>query len=576
MALLMLGVTYFYLDSHLKSFLEKRLQEDLRHGLSLSKDILETELSGKVMSSEADRLADRFGRTLGVRATIIGLDGTVLGDSELDATALAKVENHLDRPEIQQALRTGFGQSERRYSYTVKKYMLYMAVPLGKEKPIGILRFAIPITYIEFLEAGMVRFLVIAVGISFIVAFALSYIISIIISKPLIKMTKTAEAIANNDFSAKVPARSRDEMGDLARSLNFMADEIKRHLEKISSGEAQLESVLSGMAEGVIVTDAKGNIVLANPSARKMFFIDTPPEGRTPIEVARNSAVQNMIDKVLKEKQRLATAEILLNAPEEIYVKVNSVPIMKAERIEGAILVFHDITELRRLERIRQDFVANVSHELRTPLSSIKGYAETLYDGKVKDAKEQQEFLGIVYRESDRLAKLIDDLLDLSKIESGRMSLVLLPVDLGPLANRTRGVVEKLAREKSIKIDIEIPPDLPKTLADERRISQVLLNLLDNAIKYTPDGGSVKVSAFRKDDFVQVDVSDTGVGIPEPDLYRIFERFYRVDKGRSRELGGTGLGLSIVKHIVQAHGGQVWVKSEAGRGSTFSFTVPKA
>jgi len=262
--------------------------------------------------------------------------------------------------------------------------------------------------------------------------------------------------------------------------------------------------------------------------------------------------------------------------PEQKTIMINGVPIIKNNIVEGAVFVFHDITELKRLEEIRKDFVANVSHELRTPISSIKGYAETLLDGKVDGEDNVKEFLSIIYQNSNRLANLIDDLLDLSKIESGKMKMEFEPLEILPIVNRCVSVLEKSAKDKSLSIKLDIPDELPRVLGDHKRLAQVFLNLLDNAIKYTPEGGSITISAASKEKITQIDISDTGIGISEKDLPRIFERFYRVDKAHSRELGGTGLGLSIVKHIVQAHDGQVWVQSMLGQGSTFSFTIPIA
>jgi two-component system phosphate regulon sensor histidine kinase PhoR len=249
---------------------------------------------------------------------------------------------------------------------------------------------------------------------------------------------------------------------------------------------------------------------------------------------------------------------------------------MRNNRLEGAILVFHDITELRRLEIIRQDFVANVSHELRTPISSIKGYAETLLEGALEDKDNAKEFISIIYHDSNRLAALINDLLDLSKIESGKMKMFFSASDPALLIKKAVMIMDNHAKARSITLKTEIPQNLPKIKADEARLSQVMINLLDNAIKYTPEQGTVVISAEVTNGTLQVDIADTGIGISDKDLPRIFERFYRVDKARSRELGGTGLGLSIVKHIVSAHGGVVWVKSELGLGSTFSFTIPLA
>jgi signal transduction histidine kinase len=357
--------------------------------------------------------------------------------------------------------------------------------------------------------------------------------------------------------------------------LSDTKDKLKEKTKAEGSGHAQQEAIVTNMVEGVLVLDKKGDILLMNPSLRKSFLVDMSPEGKKPLEVMRHIVVQDIADGILKEKARgVISQEISIAGQEEKIFKVNGVPIMREENIEGAILVFHDITELRRLERMRQDFVANVSHELRTPLSSIKGYAETLLHGALDDKVNARDFVGIIHHDSERLSKLIDDLLNLSKIESGKIKMIFLPVELPALIRRIAAVLENQAKARSILLTVNAPQGLPKVLADESRLSQVILNLLDNAVKYTPEDGSVKISANSQDGFVQVDVTDTGLGIPDEDIPRIFERFYRVDKARSRELGGTGLGLSIVKHIVSAHNGQVWVSSQLGKGSTFSFTIP--
>jgi two-component system phosphate regulon sensor histidine kinase PhoR len=358
--------------------------------------------------------------------------------------------------------------------------------------------------------------------------------------------------------------------------VNKIEKQLKENIESGGAGQAKFNAILSSMLEGVLVTNERGQILLMNPSLRKTFLIDLPPEGKRALEVIRNAKIQEIVEQTLQSRQTLISEELSLTVPEEKYLKVNAVPIVREGEVEGAILVFHDITELRHLERIRQDFVANVSHELRTPISSIKGYAETLLDGAIEDEKNAHDFLEIICRDSDRLAKLIDDLLDLSRIESGKLRMVFLPTDLTDVVKRTLSIVENPAKTKAVSIKMESSQNLPKVLADETRLSQVIINLLDNAIKYTPEQGTIIISMHASDKFVQVDISDTGIGIPEKDLARVFERFYRVDKARSRDLGGTGLGLSIVKHIVQAHEGEVWVKSRIGQGSTFSFMIPRA
>ncbi len=342
-----------------------------------------------------------------------------------------------------------------------------------------------------------------------------------------------------------------------------------------SSDEAKLEAILSSMVEGVLVVDKRGRILLMNPSLRKDFLIDVDPKGREPLEVIRNVFVSELADAVLKSTEpRVITRQITLLVPQEKNFLVNAAPVLNGPEADGAILVFHDITELRRLERVRQDFVANVSHELRTPLSSIKGYAETLLEGALEDKKNAKEFISIIHKDSERLNKLIDDILDLSKIESGKMNMVFIPADISDVIHRTVSVLKKQASMKNITFELNVDQALPKVKGDETRLIQVLMNLADNAIKYTPESGRISISAGLEEGFVRVTVTDTGIGIPENDLPRIFERFYRVDKARSDQQGGTGLGLSIVKHIVSAHGGRIRVASELLKGSTFSFTIP--
>ena len=570
-----LFIGYFYLSAHLKTYLENNLQNNLKRQLLLSKDFLETYSSERGSIADADILADRIGKELNVRVTIITAEGTVIGDADLNKDELENVENHIDRPEVQEAIKKGFGKSIR-FSNTVKKNLLYMAIPFGEVKTAGFIRLAIPLSDIESLETRLQKIIGFALLLVFLLSVMFTFLISFIVSKPLVEMASIAKAMAKGDFSKKPSIHSQDEIGELASALTYMSDEIKDKIERIKQEGAKLDAVLSSMFEGIIVVDEKGEILLMNPSIRKLFFIDSNPEAKKPIEAIRNTAVQDIVDNVLKDKERLISEEIVISQPQDKVLKVNAAPIIRTDKLEGAILVFHDITELRRLEKIRQDFVANVSHELRTPISSIKGYAETLLEGAIDDKDNIREFISIIYQDSNRLANLIDDLLDLSKIESGKMKMVFMPLDIKPILNRCIAVLEKSIKAKALSITVDVPNDLPKVSGDDKRLSQVFLNLLDNAVKYTPESGSIKIRAFANEKMVQIDVSDTGIGIPENDLPRIFERFYRVDKARSRELGGTGLGLSIVKHIVLTHGGQVWVKSEVGQGSTFSLTIPQA
>ncbi|MFA5275348.1 MAG: ATP-binding protein [Candidatus Omnitrophota bacterium] len=573
--ILAISAGYFYLDSHLKSYVENNLENNIKHQLALGKDLLETRLKDKISPIDFQELTLNMGNALGLRVTIIALSGKVLGDGDLTREQLLSVENHANRPEVREALKSGLGISKR-FSYTIKRDMLYTAIPFGKEKTAGILRFSVPLHDIALLQAKMHSVVGVSIFGILLLSLGLTFLVSMFVSRPLSEMSAIAKSMAQGDFSKKAVVRTQDEIGELARSLNLMSEEIKDKISKVDSERVKLDLVLSSMFEGVIVIDDKERIILMNPSLRKIFFVDINPEGKKPLEVIRNTAVQDIIDKIIQGRQGLATEEITVNIPEEKILKVNGVPIVRNNEFEGAILVFHDITELRRLEQIRQDFVANVSHELRTPISSIKGYAETLLEGALEDKDNAKEFINIIYQDSNRLASLINDLLDLSKIESGKMKMNFAPTDPVSLIKRAVTVIENQAKAKSILLKIDILQSLPKIKADEIRFSQVMINLLDNAIKYSSEGATATISAKVVDNALQFDISDTGIGISEKDLPRIFERFYRVDKARSRELGGTGLGLSIVKHIVSAHGGQVWVKSELGFGSTFSFTIPLA
>lgn len=566
---------YAYLNSHLKNYLQQRIEYTLSNELSLSKNIIEDNLGRPVPAHGLQDIAKRIERSLNLRVTVIGPDGAVKADSEITDEELSGVENHLSRSEIQAAAKDGIGKSTR-FSVTKKTNMLYMAAPLGARGEAGYLRLAMHLSDIEAIEIKWRKILAAALALALLLTFLLGYAISVWISKPLERMSWIAGLMAKGDFSKKISRYSDDEIGNLAKTLDYMAEELKNKMKKVSYEEAKLDAVISSMFEGVMLTDEKGSILMMNPSLRKLFLIDSATEGKRPIEILRNNKIQEIVDNIIKTSRRYAAEETLAGMPEEKTILINGAPVMRNNRMQGAILVFHDITELRHLERIRKDFVANVSHELRTPLSNIKGYAETLLAGALQDKNNSRDFTEIIHKESERLSKIIDDLLDIARIESGKMDMAFLAVEAGPLVTKVCDILKKSALDKSIRIDISIPGDTPKLLADEGRLAQVLLNLLDNAIKYTPEHGSIKVRASKADGFVQFDVSDTGIGIPDNDIPRIFERFYRVDKARSRELGGTGLGLSIVKHLIQAHGGQVWVRSALGKGSTFSFTIPAA
>ncbi len=573
-AVTLLGL-FLYLNNNMTAYVEKRIRENLLKDVRVSAYLLEG-IDNRVYDSYSlDKIADDIGKNLGLRVTIISLDGTVYGDTDLDDKALFDIENHIGRSEVKQALENRFGTSTR-LSNTLEKKMLYMASVFGRQKKQGIIRLAVPLSEVNLISNRLKKILTASLVIAFFFSLLISILIARLIANPVKKLSWTAQSIAHGDFSKKSSIASRDEIGELASSINFMSDQIKSKIDEVVSSRSYLEAVLLSMSEGVIVINAKGNIVLVNKALKELLSITTEAKGKSTMEIVRNIDVQNIIDSVLKKQKAVKSRELLLFEPEEKSLIVHATPIIRDNNTEGAVLVFHDITELRRLEAVRKDFVANVSHELRTPISNIKGYAETLLEGALNDKKNAKEFLEIIYKDSDRLAALINDILDLSKIESGRSVFQFKEEDIKDIIKNALGKFSRAIERKSIKIRTDIPDDKLKVTADANSISQVLHNLIDNAVKYTPDKGEITLSVKDESPFIKVEVSDTGIGIPQEHITRIFERFYRVDKARSKEAGGTGLGLSIVKHIIQSHNGEVSVTSQPGKGSAFSFTLPKA
>ncbi len=566
---------FFYLTKNLTDFTYNRIKTNVAKQISLCKSYLVDTVFDDINSYDLDVIADKIGHDLDLRVTLIGLDGTVYGDSKLEGENLRKVENHLYRSEVQQALKSGTGES-RRFSTTIKEDFLYIASAFNKNDARGIVRLSIPLSEIEQLLNRLRYMLIFSLLTAFILAILVSYLASYFISRPLKEISWAAEDIAHGNYSKRISIKSNDEIGNLASAFNNMSGQVKARIEEVSESKSRLEAVFLSMFEGVMVLDTSGSILLINEALKKFLKIEDDPSGRKPIEVIRNIQIQEIVDNTLLSAGGLVSKEISTLLPEQKILLVHATSIKKDKNIEGAVLVFHDVTDLRKLEKIRQEFVANVSHELRTPISSIKGYAETLLDGALKDKENAEDFLKIILADSNRLANLIDDLLNLSKIESGKLLVETKSHKLLPIVEKVISNLKGQIENKSVAIKIDIPEYVQNVMVNETRIKQVLFNLIDNAIKYNSPNGTITISAQEKNDFVKVDIADTGIGIPNEDLHRLFERFYRVDKARSRELGGTGLGLSIVKHIIQAHNGEVSVQSIEGQGSTFSFTLPKA
>lgn len=507
------------------------------------------------------------------RITVINADGKVLVDSEKNLKDTDLLENHIHRPEISSAL-DGFMGVSIRYSATLKMKMMYVALPISEMQAIvGVLRLSLPLERVQKTLYVTRKIIIEGLFFALLLAFLLASLILTQLTKPINRMIQISKKYAQGDLSSRIILRSKDEIGNLAATLNSMAQDLQEKIKEIQAQNQKLSVVLNSMVEGVIVVDGGGRIISINPTIEKIFNIRKEDvSGKLFLEVIRNNEISEVIQHVLSGKSSIS-GEMSPVLPIRGVFQYNATPIFDNNATSGCLIVLHDITEIRRLETIRRDFVANVSHELKTPLTSIKGFVETLLEGAVDDKENNRSFLNIIHLHAERLNALVNDLLSLSQIESREISLSKTHFLLhSRFEEIIHGFSSQIAK-KNITIVNDVAQEL-SICADQARIDQVITNLLDNAIKFNRNNGSVRVMAsFENDKQIRVTVEDTGAGIPEKDIPRIFERFYRVDKARSRDMGGTGLGLSIVKHLIELHEGRVGVQSTEGIGSAFFFIL---
>jgi two-component system phosphate regulon sensor histidine kinase PhoR len=547
-------------------------RETLTAEARLMAHVVDEALARGAGSAELDPLIDDAAREVRARVTIVAPDGRVLADSAASGAELAAMENHGSRPEILEALEAGSGTAVRR-SATTGEELMYAAVAIRRAGvTLGFARVSFSLHDIEAqvrdLQNGVVLALLLAFGITVVLSAALSSSLT----GPLGEIMEAARRLAAGDLTARIRVPREDELGELATILNDAADQLQARVTELARDRARTEAILSAMEEGVLAADHKGVVRLANDVLRRHFDL-VEPIGRHYLEVIRHREVGEVLEGVLADGER-RSAEITVPHRQRVFA-VTGVRFPGLEGMpDGVILTFHDTTERRRLDRVRRDFVANASHELRTPLTSIRGFVEALEDGAVNDPELAARFLGKIHAQAERMAVLADDLLELSRLESDEGQPTWSDVAPGAIAAEVRGSFVETAAAKGVALESR-DEDAGVVVTDADRLRRILENLVDNAVKYTDEGDRVEIVCRRvggKE--VVVEVRDTGPGISAEHLPRIFERFYRVDKARSRELGGTGLGLAIVKHLAEGMGAQVTVTSEVGRGSSFFVHLP--
>lgn len=591
--LLVLLAMYFYLATMLKDSMSSHITSELEVQAALTREFLTEELPTQDNFTYAliDPLVDRLGKANNARVTFIDLEGVVWGDTERDGQALRAMDNHLTRPEVQDAIKNGSGIRDR-YSNTTQTEFRYFALPIhrtvgteiapnGEQTVIGICRVALPMVAVNTAVDNLRRMVLIASVAGLILAIVFSVFSTGAITKPIEKLTQMTQSLAAGNISSRVPADSSNELGQLSQNFNLMADRIQEQIDKISEEHRRSATILTNMGEGVLLVNGASEITYANPTAISMLALPDVYIGKALIEINRIPELQALLKKA-EQTETVAFAEIQLGNLREPEAEVTIVPVSAGQEY---VIVIHDVTKERQLERIRADFVANVSHELRTPLTTIRGYAETLLSEDSVRTKTGEQFIVKILNHSARLTRLISDLLELSRLELGEVELKRSPCHLHTFYKPILDVFEPLLEESGLVLKWEISEAFPEVNVDQRLFMQIFVNLIDNAIKYTPDGGTITVSAdVDTSEIIEapdttaeeiiVHVKDTGIGIPMESQPRVFERFYRVDEGRAREMGGTGLGLAIAKHIALSHNGRIWLDSVLGQGSVFHVAVP--
>ena len=572
--LVTLGAATWYASSSIREFYLEQTTRDLKVRILL----IEGQIQRHLLSSDKKAiniLCKQIGRRGATRFTVTLPSGKVIGDSEENP---AKMDNHADRVEIIQALTSGSGISTR-YSRTLEKNMMYVALSVGKRPKIaGVIRAAIPVDAIDTAIGNIQK--KIAIGALFMAALAalLSLLISRRITRPIARIQQWAESIDRGEFRTRPQVPEPKEIEALSATLNSMAAKLREQLSVLTRQRNEMETVLSSMTEGIIALDLEARVIRLNRAAARMLKCSpSEAKGRSIHELIRNTALYNFVSESLSDSGP-PEEDRVVSWGDERFFNIQSTPLRDAnENRIGVLIVLNDFTRIRKLENIRREFVANVSHEIKTPITAIKGSVETLHDGAIRRPADADRFLSIIEKHVNRLEVIIEDLLSLSRIEQEHdgQGIELIENDVAEVLQNAIQLCGVLAAAKKIHIDLSCDKDIAVKM-DASLLEKAVVNLLNNAIVYSPEGSVIRLDVAHGEEELSIAVHDEGCGIAKEHLPRVFERFYRVDKARSRQLGGTGLGLAIVKHIVEAHGGKVSVESTSGKGSTFTIRLPVA
>ena len=555
---------------------ERDTLEEIRQSLQTQAIFLK-EPAIRYLTNSHDSLLQEYIRTLGAkvrtRLTVIKADGVVIADSDENPSGMDK---HSDRPEILAARSNGLGIATR-FSNTLGMRMMYLSLSVRRDgQLIGYVRTALPLSEIDKRLNQLRATIALSAVLSAIIALLLGLFLTRHFVKPLVFMTTVADAMSRGDYNRRLPTARKDEIGKLSQALNRMAVSCSERTDMINADRNKLSTILSGMAEGVVAVNQEERVVHLNEAAGILLGTSPKESMDKPIwQVTRVWEVSEILGDALRDETNIQSNLQIITQTREQLIEMHASSLHDGQvKLVGAVAVLHDVTELHRLEMIRREFVANASHELKTPITAIRGLVETLIDDKELDSLKRERFLGKIKDQSMRLSSIVTDLLTLSRLESKSSELEGISVDLCEIVIASVKPFVSIGEERGIEVETKVPDSPIKITGDEEALCQVVSNLLDNALKYTSKDGSVRVSIERQGDDGVIEVKDTGIGIEPNNQDRIFERFYRVDKARSRKLGGTGLGLSIVKHIAIAHGGYVTVESISGMGSTFRVFLP--